>query len=216
MIQIIIAIKLHNKKPELTNLPELHSDTVVAALSFGDAQAYFRIKGFEIQNAGDSFGRSTPLKDYDYSKLYKWLVLLNNLDNYSDFMPSVAGYYYSQTQYYPDNKYIVDFLILHSALYPDKKWWWLVQSIYLANHRLMDKNLALKLAYTLSKIPNTPIWAKQMPAFIHEQLGEKDEAMFIIKNILDNVQNIPEHELKFMYYFLNERLEKIIGSHKVK
>ncbi len=211
-LQILLWTHTKSIKPDMNVLPELQSEIAVKASSFGDEQFYFRTTGFEIQNAGDTFGRVTPLKDYDYSALEKWFFLLDSLDNESNFTPSMAAYYYSNTQYEPDLKYIVNYLDKHADTNPSKKWWWYAQAVYNAQHKLGDKRRALDIAYKLAAVPadvNMPLWARQLAAFIHEDLGEKEEALVIIRDILENVDDIPEGELNFMHYFIKDRLDKI-------
>ena len=87
---------LHHK-PQLEIVPSVPSAVAVKAIAFGDNQFFFRVLGFYIQNFGDTFGRYIPLKDYDYAKLNRWFKLLDTLDNVSDYMPSMASYYFSQS-----------------------------------------------------------------------------------------------------------------------
>ena len=130
-------------------------------------------------------------------------------------MPSLAGYYFSQTQNKPDVKYVVQYLDEHASRDLYEKWWWMGQAVYLSNHILKDKDWALELAYKLSKTPRNdiPLWVKQMPAFIHEQKGEEEEALIIIKDIMDNVDELDQGELNFMHYFVKDRLNKIVENH---
>lgn len=202
--------------PDVAIVPPVPSELTVKAVSFGDEQFYFRALALEIQNAGDMYGNVTPLKDYDYKKLASWFFLLDTLDSKSNFVPAVASYYYGQTQHIADLTYIVDYLEAHASLHPADKWWWLAQAVYIANHRLGDKHRALLLANKLARTPDkdVPIWVRQMPAFIHAELGEKEEALFIIKHVLDNEKNISQDEYKFMQYFINERLDYIIKDSK--
>ena len=191
-------------------VPEVPKETTVHLLSLGDSQFYFRQLAFKIQNAGDSWGRFTALKDYNYESLSRWFYLLDKLDSKSNFIPSLASYYYSQTQTPEDTVYIVQYLRDHVKKDPRTKWWWLSQAVYIANHRLKDKKLALEVAYELAATPNDvdmPMWARQMPAFIHEQLGERESAKKIIADIMDNFDDFAPGEINFMEYFLRERLE---------
>ena len=174
-----------------------------------DEQFFFRVLALNIQNAGDTYGRFTALNKYDFKKLYAWFKLLDEMDNTSNMLPSLATYYYSQTQHVPDVRYMVDYLYEHSSWRPEVKWWWLVQATYLANHKLKDKELALKVAQPLVNARTIPIWAQQMPAFIHEQRGEMDEALAIMENIQKDLKDIPQGELNFMKYFVEERLQKL-------
>lgn len=189
-------------------VPDVPGKTAVKALSFGDEEFYFRLLSYDIQNAGDTFGRFTELYKYDFKKLYAWFTLLDSLNNTSDYMPFIASYYFSQTQHTEDNKYIVDYLYEHSKDNPDKNYWWLGQAVYIAQHKLGNKDLALKVAKPLEQSTTAPFWARQLPAFVLESRGEMDAAGKIMENIIKNSKNIPDNEWRFMKYFMDERLKK--------
>jgi hypothetical protein len=114
-------------------------------MSLGDAQFYFRVLAIQLQNAGDSFGRFTALKNYDYSLLKKWFLLLDTMDAKSSLIPSLAAYYYSSTQTVADNRYLVEYLEENFTHDPPKKWWWLSQAAFMAKYKLQDKDLAIRL-----------------------------------------------------------------------
>lgn len=196
-------------RPNMGIVPKLPSENMVQLLSFGDKELYFRLASFRLQNAGDTFGRATPYKDYDYALLEKWFLLLDNLDAASNITPSMAGYLFSQSQEpLRGVPYIVRYLEAHYDRNPQTKWWWLSHAIYLANHKLKDKDLALRLAYKLGTTEaDVPLWARQMPAFILEQKGEREQALQIIENILRTAKDIPESELRFMHIFIKDRLK---------
>jgi hypothetical protein len=202
--------------PDMSVVPEVPGRQAVAALSFGDEEFYFRVLALEIQNAGDTFGRFTELYKYDFSKLYAWFTLLDTLDSDSNYIPFLASYYFSQTQHTQDVRYVVDYLYEHSKDRPGKDYWWLAQASYLAEHKLKDRDLALKMALPLERATNAPFWVRQLPAFVHERRGEMDDAYAIIENIEKNTKNIPPSELRFMTYFVQERLKKLDTMEKKK
>lgn len=208
-LQIGFWVATREELPDMGIVPDVPGRVAVKALSFGDEEFYFRLLALDIQNAGDTFGRFTELYKYDFRKLAAWFSLLDTLDNDSDYMPFIASYYYSQTQYVPDVRYIVDYLYEHSYARPAKKYWWLAQAVYLAQHKLNDNDLAMKMAEPLEKADNAPFWVRQLPAFVHEKRGEMDDALRIIEDIQANSKNIPDGELKFMTYFVKERLKKL-------
>jgi hypothetical protein len=213
--QIAFWSMTNHLKPEMCIVPNVPGVLAVKANALGDEQLYFRILALEIQNAGDLFGRFTALKNYDYKKLSAWFRLLDSLDDLSHFVPSIASYYYSQTQRQSDVRYIVDYLDEHSSKNLPRNWWWQAQAVSLAQHKLHDQKLALKLAKVLaSNTGPMPIWAKQMPAFIYEKLGEKEASYLIIKNLLENAGDLSKEEQNFMHYYINERLDKIIENKK--
>ncbi len=209
MAQVAFWWRTHEIIPDMGIVPDVPGVETVKALSFGDEQGLFRLLALNIQNAGDTFGRFTALYKYDYFKLYHWFRLLDRLDNESHYVPSMATYYFGQTQRQSDLKYIYDYLVEHSADRPEEKWWWLVQASYIANHKLNDKTLALKAANHLKGVHSIPLWAQQTPAFIYEQRGEMGSALSIIEAIMEDTENIEQGELNFMRHFVDERLKRM-------
>jgi hypothetical protein len=207
-LQVFMWSKTTHILPKLEIVPEVPSLNQTRAMALGDEQLYFRYLALYIQNCGDSFGRFTALKNYDYKLLLKWMLLLDKLDSKSNFTPAIASYYYSNTQNIPDVRYIIEYLEQHYDLDPKTKWWWLSQGIILAQSKLKDKSLSLRLAYKLSSSPaeDIPIWARQMPAFILAELGDKEQAMLIIKDVATRYRNYSKRELDFMNYFIRDRL----------
>jgi len=197
-------------KPELGIVPPVPGEEEVKLFSFGDDEFYFRVMGFQIQNSGDTYGRSTSLKDYDYSMLSKWWRVFDSLDFKSNLVPSMVSYYFGST---PNHKeqipYVVDYLETHADKDPRTKWWWYSQAIYNAKHKMKDLDRALIIANKLASVPrdvDMPIWARQMPAFMLEKKGEYNEACDIIINIIDSHKNLSEGEMNFMIHFINERI----------
>jgi len=217
IIQIGLWTVTRQHKPDLAIVPPVPSPMMVKAFALGDDEFYFRVLALRLQNAGDTFGRFTALKEYDYRELYRWFTLLDTLDQKSNFVPALAGYYFSQTQNTPDVIYVVKYLDKHASRDLYHKWWWMSQAVYLANHKLKDKKLALELAYKLASTPrdDIPLWAKQMPAFIHEQMGEEQQALIIIEDILRRAdhEQLDPGEINFMKYFIQDRLHTIIENH---
>ena len=214
-MQLFFWTKTESIKPKLHIIPPLPNPHAIKALSLGDEEFYFRVLGLKIQNAGDSFGRFTALKLYDYDKLYKWFKILDGLNNKSKFIPSLAAYYYSQTQNDADNVHIVRYLDEYASPDIDENWWWMFQASYIAYKSLKDNDLALKLAYKLSenRAEESPLWTKQYPAFFHARFGEDCAAFKVIEQVLkENASGkipLTEKDLNFMRYFINDRLSKL-------
>ena len=222
LLAVLVALQLgywyktKDVAPEMEIVPAVPGREVIHAMTFGDDQFYFRVLTFYLQNAGDTFGRFTPLRDYNFNKLYHWFNLLDELDAKSNSIPSMATYYFAQTQNTKDVRYVVDYLYIHSTRDVSTKWWWLVQAIYLSLHKLEDKDLALKVSKPLIN-DTVPAWAQQMAAIVREKRGEFDDALRIMETIRDNAKNIEDKDLKYMEYFVKERigkLDKITAKHK--
>lgn len=195
--------------PEMVIVPDVPGERTVRALSFGDEEAFFRLLALNIQNSGDTFGRFTALYKYDFNKLYHWFRLLDGLDNQSSYLPSMATYYFSQSQNPADVRYIVDYLDEYTLGREKEKWWWVAQASYLASHKLKDEDRALELAERLRGIKGIPMWAQQLAAFVHEKRGEFGDALAIIQDILKDPSQYSQGELNFMRYFIDERLGKL-------
>lgn len=200
--------------PNLSILPPLSSETAVKAAAFGDEQFYFRVLGMQIQNAGDSFGRATPLKDYDYKVLSAWFSLLDTLDSRANYIPALAAYYYSNTQKMEDTRYIVNYLEARGDKDSAKNWWWYSEAVSIANYKLKDKQLALRIAYKLAAVrdPRIPIWTRQMPAFILADLGEEEQAIVVMMNVAREYENLSAGERNYIDYFIlknKDKLEKL-------
>lgn len=197
-------------KPNLEITPEIPTENQTEAFSLGDHQAYFRAKTLELQMAGDTFGRTTALKDYDFPLLKKWFFYLDTLDSKSNFTPSIAAYYFSRTQNPPDVIYPLDYLEAHADKDPAGKWWWYSQAIYLANSVLGDKQRALEIAKKLrASDGDLPVWARQMEVFIHEDLGEKDAAEAVMCEVFSGTKEWSDLETNFVIHFFKERMKTI-------
>ncbi|NDF12819.1 MAG: hypothetical protein EB060_08440 [Proteobacteria bacterium] len=210
-IQCAFWTKAHHVLPNMEVLPPLSSEVTVKASAFGDEQFYFRALGMQIQNAGDSFGRATPLKDYDFKVLRGWFGLLDTLDARSNYMPSMAAYYFSNTQKAEDTRYIVDYLTARGDKDPVKNWWWYAQAVTIAKYKLNDKKLALDIAYKLAAVPDStiPIWTHQMPAFILADLGETEQAIVIMMNVARDYDNLSQGEQNYINYFIMSNKDKL-------
>ena len=209
----------YHKKQQL--ISESPSKYAISAISFGDKEFLFRVLATKIQNSGDIFAGFVALKYYDYKNLYQWLKTLDTLNNQSLLMPSLASYYYSQTQKKSDNIYIINYLDEFASKDIDKYWWWMFQATFIAKRDLKDYNLSLNLANKLaqSKARNAPLWIKQMPAFISAAMGNNCLALKIINNILQDYEkkqtslnstksNNPEmvKEINFMKFFIEKQI----------
>jgi len=208
LLQLGFWCQTKNIKPDLGIVPDVPGRQEIHALTFGDDEFYFRVLAFIIQNCGDTYGRFSPLRYYDLNKLYYWFGLLDELDAKSNMMPSLAAYYFSQTQNVADVHYVVDYLYEHSVRDVEHNWWWLIQAIYLAMHKMNNMDKALEVAKPLVN-DKVPVWAQQMTAVVYEKRGEMGDALRIMETIKAHAKNIPDADLKYMTYFVEERLGKL-------
>ena len=208
LVNFLFWTQTRTIRPSLAVVPPVPGKEELAILKMGDDQFYFRALALQMQNVGDTYGRFTPLRHYDMGKMYHWFSLLDTLDARSDMMPAMAAYYFSQTQNAKDVRPLVGYLYEHSIRDIERKWWWLVQSIYLAQYKLKDMDLALKVSAPLVD-KRVPIWAQHMAAVVREKRGEMADALAIMETIKNNAEVIPERDLKYMHYFIKERLNRL-------
>ena len=209
LLQGAFWYKTHHRLPDMTIVPTPPGKATLDVMAFGDGEFLFRAMAFLMGNAGDTFGRVTPLYKYDLKKVRRWFSLLDNYNHDSNLLPSLAAYYYSQTQHREKAREMVYYLKEHALHDISRKWWWLVQATYVALHRVEDSDLALEVATPLAGAPGVPVAMQQFPAIIHEQRGEFGDALYIMDNILKSDQDIPPEELSFMRYFVEERIDSL-------
>ena len=157
-LQFIIWFFLTSRiKYEFTITPLPPSKLEMGVFSFGDKELLYRFYGFQLQNAGDTFGETTALQDYDYEKLEQWFYALDELDGRSEYVPSIAGFYYSVSQHGDDNKHIVSYLEHFADRDPVKNWRWYATAAYIAKYKLQDDELAFQIARKLLSIDSEEI-----------------------------------------------------------
>lgn len=215
-MQIAFHVYSQRHLPDLGIVPPVPSTEEMAVSALGDEQYVFRIYALNLQQAGDTFGRVTALYKYDYPKLEHWFTQMDTLDARSHFFPSLANYYFSQSQNKDDVNYIVNYLDAHSATDVPHNWWWVVQAAYLSKHKLKDLPRAIAIAKRLEGVHGIPLWAQQYPAFLYEQNGEFDDALRIIQNILDTTETLSPEDLSFMAYFAKDRLKKLEAAEQIE
>lgn len=188
-------------------VPPVPSRDGALVMALSDIEFSYRSGALMLQGLGDSGGKTTALKDYDYMKLGNWFARLDELNPASDHVPMAAAYYFGATRVPKDIRVIVDYLGAVGSIPVGEKWRWLAQAVYLAQHRLQDLDLALDLAYTLSKMDvEMPMWARQMPIFVLKARGEKEDAQVILENMIATGKNLDPAEINFMKMYLTDEL----------
>jgi hypothetical protein len=208
-IHVNINSSLRMYAPTLPILDNAPSKSQFLISSLGNEEYLFRYYTVQLQNSGDTFGRFTPLREYNYQYLRDWMINLDILNDKSSALPALASYYYSNTQNIADNIFLIEYLEQNYYKHPELKWWWMTQAISLARFKLRDNVLALKLALILKENPNKnmPKWARQLPALVYADLGEKELALAIVKDLIENSDDYSQSELNYMSFFLKEKLK---------
>lgn len=213
--QIFFWYKTQSFRVSLEIVPQAPSKSVVLVSSFGDKEFLFRVLATRMQNMGDVFAGFVSLKKYDYNRLYDWMIVLDQLNLDSRLVPSLASYYYANTDKEQDLRLIIKYLDQHASVDIDKHWWWLFQATEIARKNLKDYDLAMKIAEKLAQnnAQDAPLWTKQMPAFVSKDKGDDCLAFQVISKILkeseDNTRQIKPEEMNFMRYFIAGRIKNM-------
>lgn len=213
MLQLSFWVITRDYRPLWLDVPPPPSEEASAGIGLGDPQFAYRSYGITLQNMGDVGGETTPLRELNYDLLTKWFSVLDYLDPKSNYIPMLVAYYFSATDN-PDQldgpiAYLRRVGLREAAHY--KKWRWLVSAIYLARHKQKDLDLALSMAHELSALQNQnillPSWAKNMPAFIMLEQGDKESAYDLTMAMLrDGVEDMHPNEVNFMVEYLCTRI----------
>ena len=208
-INIAVWMPLKNQRATWLNVPPAASDFSASVIGFGDKQFAYRALSIVIQNLGDSGGRVVSLTDYNYDRLGDWFFMLSRLDPKSNFVPMMAAYYFGSTSDSSQLTPLIAYLEHVGTSVEGEKWRWLAQAAYLARFGQDDLDEALRLAHKLAAldIPNMPIWAAQMPAFVSIQRGEKEAALEMMMALLREEQdNMHPNEINFVAHTICHRL----------
>jgi hypothetical protein len=173
---------------EWQNVPPAPTQTTALALSLGDEQFSYRFLGMMLQSFGNTSGRFEVFEDYDYSALYDWFLLLDNIDSRPEYLPYLATYYFGSSSIDEQIKVITKFLELVGSRSGRKKWKWLTQAVYLARYRLKDLEHAQYLARKLSNHsdPDVGAWARNLNSYIMAEMGDKEAAINLTLMLLKN------------------------------
>ncbi len=207
-------------KPDFTITPLPPSRIEMDIASLGDEQFAYRMYGQLLQNAGDTFGETVPLKDYDFNKLEQWFYAVDALSSKSEYIPSIAAFYYGQSQNTEDCRYIIKYLIDHADKNPVGQWRWYMEAIYLGSYRMKDYEIVKPLAEKIISLNNkdVPLWAKTLVPFMIQRQGDVCSAYEMLIKINekelqeianDNVLSAKGGEYNFLLKLISEKIQMV-------
>lgn len=191
------------------NVPYPPSKNGIVMAALGDQQLAYRVLGMMLQNFGEIGGRSTKFEDYNYENLGKWFFLADSLDPKSNFVPLLAAYYFGATKVKEDLDHVIDYLAHVGKRNYGQHWRWLSQAMFIAKFQQEDHEKALALAYDLADMwtDDMPAWAKQMPAFILADMGQKESALALLLSLIhEGADKFHPAEVNFMRSYICERI----------
>jgi len=214
MLFTVIAVWGYSRKITLQwdNVPPAPSVMSASAMTLGDTQMSYRFLGLLLQIYGNTGGRYTAMKNYDYNALKQWFDVLHEMDSRSEYLPFLVSYYFTAGQQTPDQLRIaVQFLEKAGVGTGDMQWRWLAQAVFLARYRLNDIQYALDLSHKLENHadPAVGLWARNLPSIIMGNMGEKDAALSLSLALLKEYGATMDHrEVYYLKtYICNQLLE---------
>jgi hypothetical protein len=178
-------------RPEVLRLAALGEDPAAARL------VMLYLQGFD-------------LRGLDYHRLTGWLRDALALDPRSAYPLFAAARVFAETPDPAASRLALEFVYEAFARDPDRRWPWLAHAALLAKHRLKDLPLARRYAAAIrleTRSPDVPAWAKEMEAFILEDMNELAAAKIVLGALLEHGDLKDPNERRFLERRLQE-LEK--------
>jgi hypothetical protein len=209
VLNIAFWMQTKSLRPLWGNVPPVPSQNSGAGMALGDSQLAYRMVAMMLQNIGNATDATKPLSEYNYDLLKGWFFLADHLDPVSNFVPSLAAFYFGATQDKKDLTPVIDYLEVVGQRPEPQKWRWLAQAVYLARFEQNDLQRALVLANTLAALPqdDMPLWARQMPAMIMTVSGQQEAAYTVMMNTLTSeIDNLSPPEILFLRDYICDRI----------
>ena len=186
LINIVFWFSVRDIRARWDNVPPPPDMSYSKSFGLGDTGFAYRSFGIMIQNLGDTGGRTTSLKDYNYQTLADWFYLQEKLDPKSSFMPYLAAYYFGGVQDPDLYRPILGYLKQVGTKPYGENWRWLVHAVYMARYKMKDLDKALELAKVLgeTEYDDAPSWVERMPAYVMTARGDKEAAYTLMLEIL--------------------------------
>ena len=182
-------------------LPVPFANQQLDVLSMGEPVTLSKMLMLWLQAYDNQPGISIPFIQLDYGILIGWLNKIIYLDPYSHYPLLSASRIYSEVPDEDKKREILEFVYQKFVEDPANRWQWMAHAVYVAKHRLLDKELALKYAREL-RIQTTnemaPQWARQMELFVMEDIGDIESAQILLGGLIESGEITDASEIEFL------------------
>lgn len=151
---------------------------------------------------------AVPYQHLDYARLVAWLRAILETDPRSSYALFSAARIYAENPDADKCRVILDFLHEMFVRDPERRWPWLAHAALVAKHRLHDLPLALRYARAIDlevRDPSAPLWARQMQAFILEDMNELEAEKVMLGGLIaggrtadKNASRLLQHRLEIL------------------
>jgi len=206
--QVILKTAAPRPSASAADLPPAPSIGALRLASFGDPVALAKGLMLYLQAVDYQSGSKVPYRNLDYDRLETWLERVLELDPHGQYPLLAASRLYAEIPVEAKQRSMLEFVYRQFLLDPNRRWPWLAHAAVLAKHRLHDLPLALRYAQALQDLTtagDVPLWAKQMQAFILQDMNELEAARLVIGGYLESGSVKDPGELRF----LDQRLKEL-------
>lgn len=192
----------------LENLPPAPNVLYLRASSFGDSTPVGKVLMLYVQAFDLQAANPIPFRDMDYDNLISWLSAILSLDPVGQYPLFTASRIYAIVPDQVKARRMLEFIYSEFLKDPNRRWRWLADAAVIAKHQLNDLPLAQRYAAAVqdkTTSPDIPLWAKQMNAFILEDMDELEQARIMIGGYIASGQVTEQGELRL----LEQRLQEI-------
>jgi len=205
-----VALKSVAPRPSASaeDLPPAPAIATLRLASFGDPIALAKVLMLYLQAFDYQSGSRVPYRDLDYGRLEDWLSRILDLDPEGQYPLLAASRLYAEVPVEAKQRSMLEFVYRQFLLDPNRRWPWLAHATVIAKHQLHDLPLALRYARTIQRYvtaADVPVWAKQMDAFILEDMDELEAARQVIGGYVQSGAVKDPAELRF----LEDRLDEL-------
>ena len=207
---LLAQIVFHGLQPEpaaeVSPLPEPLSASYLEAFSLGDPLVASKLIMLWLQAHDHQAGVSVPFTRLDYDRLAGWLEAIMALDPRGHYPLLSAARIYSEVPDPDRQRRMLEFVHDQFLQAPNARWPWLAHAVYVARHRVNDRDLALKYARALRTRTSpdaVPEWARQMELFVLADYGDAESAQILLGGLIESGEITDQREIDF----LKRRLE---------
>lgn len=207
----VLAVQTYKLRETWPGLPVAPSEAGGLFYGYGDRELSYRNIGMMLQNAGDTGGRVTNFKHYNYQMIEDWLWLSDKFNQQSNYIPGLAAYYFGAAKKKSQLRHLIGYLEHVGSSPEDERWRWLAHAIFLTRFNLDDQPRALEMAQKLAAMstPEMPGWTKVMPAYVMKTMGDKKEARELLLLILADPNALPDRADKNQScWYINKNLRE--------
>lgn len=192
-------------------LPEPPSAAALRLAAFGDPIIFAKTLMLWLQAHDNQPGVSIPFRTLDYARVQAWLDRILELDPKGQYPLLAASRVYAAVSDEGRKRQMLEFVYQKFFQDPDGRWRWLAHAAIVAKHQLKDPKLALKYAQAITdkaRGPEVPAWARDMSVIVLEDMGELEDAKFLLGGLIHSGRVTDPHEIRFLERKLEELEEK--------